>query len=63
MMLISPDLSTVGNFSFQEVGPTLTIEGKFYEDTVKIIAKRKSDNPFLLIDRGFRWVNEFPFNQ
>ena len=63
MMLISPDLSTAGNFSLKEDGMTVTIEGIFYQDSLKVVAKRTSDNPYPLIDRGFHWVNEFPFNR
>ena len=63
IMLISPDLSTTGNFNFKEEGKTLTMEGIFYNDTIKVVATRKSENPFLLVDRGFHWVNESPFNR
>ncbi len=61
MMLISPDLSTTGNFRFQDRDTTLIIQGIFNVDSVKIIANRKSNNPFLLVDREFHWISEFPF--
>lgn len=62
-MLISSDLSTTGNFNLSEIDDTLILEGVFYEDNFKITANRKSNNPFLLVDRGFHWINEFPFNR
>jgi uncharacterized membrane protein YphA (DoxX/SURF4 family) len=63
LVLISPDLSTIANFTFQEKDSTLIMDGQSYRDTIKVVARRKSDNQFLLVERGFHWVNEFPFNR
>lgn len=63
LVLISPDLSSIANLTFQEKDSILTIDGQFVRDTVKIVARRKSDTQFLLVGRGFHWVNEFPFNR
>lgn len=32
-------------------------------DSLKIIAKRKIPNDYLLINRGFHWINEYPHNR
>ncbi|WP_271769050.1 hypothetical protein [Aquimarina algiphila] len=38
-------------------------EGIYYGDTLKIKTKKKKRNEFLLINRGFHWINEYPFNR
>jgi uncharacterized membrane protein YphA (DoxX/SURF4 family) len=63
LILISPDLSAVANFSFQEADSILTMNGQLYHDTINIVARRRSDGQFLLVERGFHWINEFPFNR
>jgi len=63
IILLSPDLSTMGNFRFQGDSTSLTIEGILNKDSLRIKLKRKSENQFLLVSRGFHWVNESPFNR
>lgn len=63
LMMFSPDLSTEGNFAFKEDSTMLTMEGVLNRDSLRIISRRKSGTSFLLVDRGFHWVNEYPFNQ
>ena len=63
IILLSPDLSTMGNFRFQGDSTTLTIEGILNQDSLRIKLKRKSEDQFLLVSRGFHWVNESPFNR
>ena len=62
-ILLSPDLSTTGNFEFHIDGNKLIIEGALSHDVLKIELKKVSDAPFLLTNRGFHWVNEYPFNR
>ena len=40
----------------------IRLEGT-YEGKPTTIVLRKTDGPTLLIDRGFRWINEVPFNR
>jgi len=63
IILLSPDLSTMGNFRFQGDSTKLTIEGILNQDSLKIQLKKKSENQFILVSRGFHWVNEYPFNK
>lgn len=63
IMMFSPDLSTTGNFTFQADSTMFTMEGILNQDSLRIISRRKSNNPFFLVDRGFHWVNEFPLNK
>lgn len=41
----------------------LLLEGIHKNDTLKILMQSKKKEDFLLINRGFRWVNETPFNR
>jgi len=63
MVIHSPDLSTYGNFTFRSDSTGISIEGTLINDTLKIIAHKKSSGGYLLVNRGFHWVNEYPFNQ
>ena len=42
---------------------TFEINGEISTNKYQITAKRKLKMDYLLINRGFRWVNEFPFNR
>ncbi len=63
MVIHSPDLSTFGNFTFRSDSIRIVLEGTLNIDTLKIVARRKSSNQFLLVERGFHWVNEYPYNK
>lgn len=41
----------------------LTINGRFMKDSVNIRLKRFDEKQFLLTQRGFHWVNEYPLNR
>ena len=41
----------------------LTLTGKIGGDSVFIKLKRFDENRFRLVNRGFHWVNEYPFNR
>jgi hypothetical protein len=43
--------------------PYLTLTGKIETDSVFIRLKRFDENRFRLVNRGFHWVNEYPFNR
>ena len=61
IILLSHDLSTMGNFRFVSDSSSLIMEGTLNQDSLKIKLKKKSENQFVLVSRGFHWVNEFPF--
>jgi len=63
IVMLSPDLYTFGNFSVKKDSSYVQMEGVLYQDTLKVTLKRKSEVQFLLLNRGFHWVNEFPFNR
>jgi uncharacterized membrane protein YphA (DoxX/SURF4 family) len=63
MVIHSPDLATYGNFTFRSDSTQIIIEGTLLNDTLNIVAHKKSGNGYLLVNRGFHWVNEYPFNK
>lgn len=42
---------------------TLLLEGTWKSDSVKIQLVKHGNSTFPLMDRGFHWVNEFPYNR
>jgi hypothetical protein len=42
---------------------TLLLSGILNKDTVSISFKRKGPEDFLLMNRGFHWISEYPFNR
>jgi len=47
-------------FTYTEMKNTLLLHTK---DSVKIYLKKKSKDDLLLVNRGFHWINESPFNR
>ena len=41
----------------------MLLKGTIKNDSVSILLKRKTENDFLLMKRGFRWINEYPYNR
>jgi hypothetical protein len=61
IVVLSPDLSTRGNFDFQNEQGVLSLEGLINEDSLKVVLRKKSGNSFILSNRGFHWVSNEPF--
>ena len=50
--------------SYRETGPgRLEIEGTFNGRKVHARLHREEDSKYLLISRGFHWINEYPLNE
>lgn len=50
--------------SYQQLGPDLlALEGTVDGQRVRAQVRRMKDSQFRLIDRGFHWINEYPFNK
>ena len=50
--------------SYSEPQPgALLVEGRFEDGVVSARLVRQEGAPFLLTSRGFRWINEYPFNR
>ena len=41
----------------------IRLHGTVKEDTISILMSRKDPKDFLLINRGFHWISEYPFNR
>jgi hypothetical protein len=51
-------------FSYTEPEPgLLALEGTLEGRTIKARMRRAETSDFLLISRGFHWINEYPFNR
>jgi hypothetical protein len=51
-------------FTYERTGPeTLTLEGEADGHRIHAGLRRTDPSQFLLTNRGFHWVNEFPFNR
>jgi hypothetical protein len=62
-VLTSLDGGPFMRFDYEEpVEGALILEGSFGGAEHRITLERVDDPEFLLVDRGFRWVNESPFN-
>ena len=52
------------NFTYEHPNPNyLKLKGIFLRDTLEINLTRKNLNDFNLKSRGFRWINETPYNK
>lgn len=41
----------------------MLLRGTIKNDSVSILLRRKTEKDFLLMKRGFRWINEYPYNR
>ena len=58
------DSSEIGKFRyFKNSEIHYTFKGTFKGDSIKINTIRKDEKDFLLMNRGFNWVNEYPYNR
>lgn len=63
MSLASPDSGTVYHFQYTIASDNLyRLKGKLNEDSIHIAMHKNSDG-FLLMSRGFHWINEYPDNR
>jgi hypothetical protein len=57
---------TVHKYLFTYAQPkkdSLVIKGTYKKDSVKIMFHRSDATKFLLVRRGFHWINEYPYNR
>lgn len=47
----------------EDEGDRLRIEGELFGRVLEVDLVRKDAAEYLLVDRGFHWINEFPFNR
>ncbi len=58
------DSSLANNFSYtQPDSSTLIMAGKWKDDSLFVKMKIEDNKHFLLMNRGFHWINEYPVNR
>ena len=57
------DISTYAKFRYELRKDTLFLAGNIESDSANIIFTRKLKTDYPLINRGFHWINEYPYNR
>ena len=58
------DASSKANITFERPAPDqMTLDGKMDGHTIHMQVRLKDRNHFLLVNRGFHWIQEYPFNR
>ncbi len=58
------DTESKSNFTYTKPQPNvLLLKGKWQQDSLKIKFNRVDEKHFLLMNRGFHWISEYPFNR
>jgi len=57
------DSGDVYTFNYEKTDSTLTFKGVVKKDTLLYVTKRIEKEDFLLLNRGFHWINERPYNR
>jgi len=58
------DQPVLPNFKYQLFGESmLQLDGILQKDTLQLFFSKKNRKDFLLINRGYHWVNEHPYNR
>ncbi|MFL9837195.1 hypothetical protein ABS768_06785 [Flavobacterium sp. ST-75] len=58
------DSTEVGKFKYYKTDSIhYTFEGIYKNDTIKMNTLRTDENDYLLMNRGFHWINEYPYNR
>ena len=58
------DKNWKANLAFQRVAPNrLTLDGKMGGHDVHMELQQVDSSKFMLVSRGFHWIQEYPFNR
>ncbi len=57
------DTTTTNNFTIQKKDSLLILSGVLDKDTLLIKCKPRDLSKIRLINRGFHWINEYPYNR
>jgi hypothetical protein len=64
VMYTQADTLNKHHFNYTEAkNGDLLLSGKWNKDSLRIMLKKFDMNKFLLLNRGFHWVNEYPLNR
>ncbi|MBS1529169.1 MAG: DoxX family protein, partial [Bacteroidetes bacterium] len=65
-IVINRFTDTLNKYHFSYIKPkkdSLYLVGKFKKDSIRIMFHRDDPGKFLLVRRGFHWINEYPYNR
>lgn len=57
------DSSDVSHLTYRESGSTFFLDGEWNGRKIRGSFSRKEKKDYLLLNRGFHWINEYPFNR
>ncbi|KGO80488.1 hypothetical protein Q763_10760 [Flavobacterium beibuense F44-8] len=58
------DSIEIGKFKYYKTDSIhYAFEGIYKNDTIKLNTLRTDENDYLLMNRGFHWINEYPYNR
>jgi len=64
VLTTSSDKNWKGNFTFQRVAPDqLTLDGEMGNHKTHMQLRLVDRSKFMLVNRGFHWIQEYPFNR
>ncbi len=66
VLTLTPREDSTAHFELSFVRPDsahLRVQGAWAADTLRVEMVRRDERDFLLMNRGFHWINEFPFNR
>jgi len=63
LRIASSDLTTLGEFDLIMHGDALLLTGKLNEDSLRVEARKTGPYLAPLLNRGFHWVSEEPYNR
>jgi hypothetical protein len=55
--------SNPSSFQYSEDGNKIILTGNIYGDDASLVLVRKRPEDMLLVNRGFHWINEYPYNR
>ena len=61
--ILSQDSSAVYTFAHKRMRDRFYWQGGNKSDSIFLLVRRKDPSEFLLVNRGFSWINEYPFNR
>ena len=62
-MTSTPDSLDILNLNFTKNDSILSFAGSWNKDSIKIKLKKYDTSKLLLTNRGFHWINEYPYNR
>lgn len=62
-LVVRGDSAEPSALRYEETGSDLVLDGPFRGVPIHVRLRRRDPQGYLLLNRGFHWVNEYPFNR